>query len=163
MSISMVKYHKTFFPEPYLTRILSIPTYDALHQIQLELKSNALSVHSNLGGFTHVHLVILMTNTKYAILPPVPYVRPVHPVILQIPNNATCVTSYELKRLYDNNLQVFHKMCGVKQSLVQKIVTAADKQYILSVNNHTTGQFTGSIHHIFAYILSTNGKYHQVI
>ena len=97
MSISTVNYQETFFPKPELTRILSIRTYNALHQIQLELKSNTLSVQSNIGGVTYGHLGLLMTNKKYAILLPVVYVRPVYPGILKVPRNTTRVTSYKLK------------------------------------------------------------------
>ena len=97
MSISTVNYCETFFPKPDFTRILGIPTYDSLRQIQLELKSNSLYVHSNFGGATHGHLKLLMTKTKYAPLSPVPYVRPVHPGILIITNNAIRVTSSKLK------------------------------------------------------------------
>ena len=107
MSISTVNYLKTFFPKPYLTIILVVPTYNALHQIQLEIKTNALYVHSNLGGATHGHLGLLITNTKYATLSKIPYVRTVHPGILKIPNNDTSSESYELKRVYDRNLLVF--------------------------------------------------------
>ena len=99
MIISTVNYRETFFPKPDLTRILGIPTYDALHQLKLELKSNILSVHSNLGGGTHGHLCLLITNKKYATLAPVAYVRPVHPGIVLIPNNATCVEPYKLKQV----------------------------------------------------------------
>ena len=49
MIISTVKYRETFFPKLDLTRILGIHTYDALHQMQLELKTNAISIQSNLG------------------------------------------------------------------------------------------------------------------
>ena len=89
----MVNYQETLFPKPDLTRILNIPTYDALHQMQLELNSNALTVHSNLVGGTHGHLGILIANTKYATLSPVVYVPPVHPGILQITRNTTRVAS----------------------------------------------------------------------
>ena len=99
MRISTVNYQETFFLKPYLTRILRIPTYDALHQMKLELKSNALSIHSNLGGGTQGNLGLLMTNTKYATRSPVPYGHPVHPGIVQIPNNATRVAPYVLKRV----------------------------------------------------------------
>ena len=64
MSIPSVNYRETFFFKPDLTNIFGIPTYTYLHQIQLELKINALSVHSNLGGVTHVHLVLLMIDNK---------------------------------------------------------------------------------------------------
>ena len=107
MSISTVNYIETFFPKLDLTRILGIPTYDSLHQMQIELKINALYVHSNLGGGTHGHLGLFMTNTKHATLPLVLCVRTVHPGILKIPNNDTSSESYELKRVYDRNLLVF--------------------------------------------------------
>ena len=119
MIISMVKYCETFFLKPDITRIFGIPTYDAFHQIQLELKTNALSAHSNLGGATNRHLVLLITNTKYYTLSNVPHVRTVHPSILIIPNNATHILSYELKIVYDKNVRVFHGVRGVKQPITQ--------------------------------------------
>ena len=101
MNISTVKYQEVFFLKMDLARILGILAYDSLHQMQLKMKSNALSVHSKLGGGTRIHLGLLMTNTKYATLSPVPHICPVHPSILQIPNNATHVALYELKIVYD--------------------------------------------------------------
>ena len=152
MSIFTVKCCKTFFSKLDLTRILGIPTYDALHQMMLKLKSNALSIHSNIGGGTHVNLGLLTTNMKYGTLSPVLYVYTAHPVILQTPNNATRVSLCELKRVYSNNLQVFHKASGVEQALIQKIVTAVNKKYIISMKNSTTGKFTGDIRQIVVYL-----------
>ena len=51
--------------------------------MQLELKTNAVSVHSNLRGATHRNIGLFMIDTKYAILSNLPYVRPLHPGILQ--------------------------------------------------------------------------------
>ena len=56
MSISTVNYQKHFLLKPDLTRILSIFTYNDLHQMQLELKINILSVQSKLGGGAHGHI-----------------------------------------------------------------------------------------------------------
>ena len=64
----MVNYCETLFYKPYLTIILSIPFYGALHQMQLDLKTNALYVNFNLGGATKVNLVLLMMITRYATL-----------------------------------------------------------------------------------------------
>ena len=128
MSISTVKYRETFPPKPDLTRIIGIPTYDAKYQMRLELKINALSLHYNIGGATQRHLGILITNTKYATMSPVPYVGPVHTGILLIPKNATCVASYELKQLYDENIQIFHERHGFKQALMQQVATYFNKK-----------------------------------
>ena len=60
-----------------------------------------------------------MTNTKYTTLSPVLYVHPAHPGIILIHNNATCVSSSELKLLYDDNPLVFHEVCVIEQALIQ--------------------------------------------
>ena len=126
--------------------------------MQLELKWNALSIHYNLGGGTHGHLGLSMTNTKSATLSPIAYVRPMHPGILQIPSNTTRVSSYKIKRVYNENSWVFQKVRGVEQALIQQLLISVYKKYIISINNRTTGKFTGNIRDIFAYLLATYGK-----
>ena len=67
--INSVNYRETCFPKPDLTRTPDRPTYESLHQTQLELKANAISVHSNLGGRNHAgHLGLLMTDPQYHAL-----------------------------------------------------------------------------------------------
>ena len=158
MRISTVNYLENFLPKLDLTRILGILTNDALHQLQLELKINAISVQSKLGEGTHIHLGLFMTNTKYATLSPVTYVRPMHLDILQITNTATGVASYELKRVYGKNLPFLHEVNGYEQELIQHVITAVNKKCMISMKNRTTGQFTGNMSQIFAYLLSTYGK-----
>jgi hypothetical protein len=158
MSIPSINYRETYFPKPDLTRIICIPTYETLHQMQLELKTNALSVHSNLGGAAHGHLGLLMTDAQYALVSDTPYERPEHPGVLHIPHNATRVASDALKRTYDELLRVFHEVRGVEQALIQQIVTAVDEQYIIAMKNRDTGQFTGDIRQIFTYLQNTYGK-----
>ena len=91
MSISTLNYRKTYFLKPDPRIILGIPTYDALLQIQPELKTNDTSVHSNLRDATHRNLGLLMADTKYDTLSIVPYIRHVQPIFPLIPNNATRV------------------------------------------------------------------------
>ena len=49
MSISKVKYRNTFFPKLDLTRILGIPTYNTLHQMQLDLEPTIFVFAQTLG------------------------------------------------------------------------------------------------------------------
>lgn len=156
-SISTVSYCESFFCNPDLTRILGIPNYDSLHQMKLELKTNALSVQSNLGSATHGDLRLLMMNTKQATLSKVSYVHPMHPVIIITPNNAKRVASYELERVYNDNIQIFRKVRGVEQAFIQQVITSVDTQYTIAMKYLTTGQFIEKIRRIYAYILTTYG------
>ena len=81
-----------------------------------------------------------------------------HHGILIIPNNATRAALYGLKQVYDDNIQAFHKLRGVEQALIQKVVTSINEKYIISMKNFTTDQFTGNMCQILAYLLSTYGK-----
>jgi hypothetical protein len=89
MSIPTVNYREVFFEHPDLSRIIGIPTYETLHTLNQELKSNAISVHSNLGGGQHGHLGLVISPNAYALLSNMPYARPGYPAPLAIPQNAS--------------------------------------------------------------------------
>ena len=155
--INSVNYRETCFPKPDLTRTPGRPTYESLHNMQLELKANAISVHSNLGGGNHGHLGLLMTDPQYALVSNTAYVRPVHPGVLVLPNGATRVQSDAFQRTHDETLRVFHEVRGVEQALVQQIVTAVDETYVIAMKNRETGQFVGNVLQIFQYLQNTYG------
>ncbi len=48
-----IDYCETLFIHKKLTPIVGEPTYDTLELLLKELKANAQSVHSNLGGGAH--------------------------------------------------------------------------------------------------------------
>ena len=85
MSSTNIDYVDTYFEFPLLTKIHGEPTYDSLKTLKNELKSNATSVTSDLGGGGHGHLGIVLTPAEYAVISPIPYVRPVHPGPLVVP------------------------------------------------------------------------------
>ena len=73
-----VDYAGTYFEFPVLTKIHGEPTYENLHALKNQLKSNAQSLVSNLGGGVHGHLDIILTSTEYALVSDVEYEPPVH-------------------------------------------------------------------------------------
>ena len=79
MAPTALNYRETHFPHAELTKIIGQPTYSSLHTLCIQLKANAMSVHSNLGGGRHGHLGLLLTNQAYALLSLIPYVRPPYP------------------------------------------------------------------------------------
>ena len=87
--------------------------------MQLELKANAISVHSNLGGGNHGHLGLLMTDPQYTLIVNTPYVRPVHPGIFVLAGGETRVQADAFQRAHDETLlRVFYEVRGVDQALI---------------------------------------------
>ena len=96
MTSTNIDYVDTYFEFPTLTKIHGEPNYESLKTIKNELSSNATSVTSDLGGGAHGHLGLLLTPAEYAVVSPVPYVRPGHPGVLNIPagtpqHESTCL------------------------------------------------------------------------
>ena len=155
--INSVNYRETCFPKQDLTRCPGRPNYESLHQMQLELKANAISVHSNLGGGNHGHLGLLMTDPQYTLIVNTPYVRPVHPGIFVLAGGETRVQADAFQCAHDETLRVFHEVRGVEQALIQQIVAAVDACYIISMRDRNTGQFTGNVLQVLQYLQNTYG------
>ena len=68
---------------------MGVPTYETLHLLYNEIKSNAMAVHSNLGGGQHGHIGLVFSLTTYDLLTNTPFVCQVHPGNLIIPIAAT--------------------------------------------------------------------------
>jgi hypothetical protein len=158
MSISTVNYRETFFEHPDLTKIIGIPTFDTLHQLNQEIKSNAISVHANLGGGQHGHLGLVVSPDAYALLSDHQYVRPGLPDELVIPANATRHQQDHLERTHKEDLRLFHEVRGVERAITQQIVSAVSPQYISAMRNRTTGQFQGTLFQLIQYLLTVYGK-----
>ena len=159
MSIPAINYRETFFPNPDLTRIIGIPTYETLRTLNIELKTNAQSVHSNLGGGNLGHLGLILTPTQYALISPLPYIRPpVHPGVLTIPPGTARIPAEAATRAHTEELRIFYEVRGVEQALIQQIIAAIDQQYLISLRNRTTGQFTGSVLQILQFLHQTYGR-----
>ena len=84
MTSTNIDYVDTYFEFPLLTRIHGEPTYETLKIVKDELRSNATSVTTDLGGGAHGHLGLILTISKYAVVSHVPYARPIHPDAINI-------------------------------------------------------------------------------
>ena len=109
MKISTINHRKNIFEHPDLTNIIGVPNYDTLHLLHSEIKSNALAVHSNLGGGQHGYLGLVVRPTAYVLLSNTPFFCPVHPITLGIPVVATHHAQDEFKGQYKYIYKYFMK------------------------------------------------------
>ena len=77
------------FEYPMLTKIEGKLDFRRLKLLCDEVKANASSVYSDLGGGQHGHLGLVSTTPQYALASAIPYVRHVHPGVLVIQPNTT--------------------------------------------------------------------------
>ena len=62
---SHVDYVSTYFKYPIATKITGEPSFKTLKQLKRELKANASSVDTNLGGGNHGYLGLVLSDAEY--------------------------------------------------------------------------------------------------
>ena len=119
-----INYRELYFENKELTRIEGEPTAEHLIKLNKELKSNALSVYSNLGGAQHGHLFLVMTPAQFGLISVTPFVRPNHPGVLVIPPGTTQHMATTLREQHKESIHLFKEVEGVEKALIQQIAQA---------------------------------------
>ena len=71
------------------------PDYDAIKSVHNNLKANAASIPSTLGGGKHGLLGLIMSNATYLLVSNTAFLHPTNPGLLpNIPTDATAAFSY---------------------------------------------------------------------
>ena len=158
-STSSVNYKDSYFKHPVLTKIRGEPTYETLHHLKMELKANASSVPTILGGGNHGYLGMILTPTEYhRIAPADPFTRPPNPGAL-VPNpagTATQIASAEdthrtAKKLYLETLLL-------ERTIIQQIIEAVENKYLAALRNPVTGKITPLVPAILEFLYNNYGR-----
>ncbi len=159
-SISNVNYIDTFFEFKELTKIHGEPTFESIKLLHNQLKANANSVPSTLGGGAHGHLGLVLPPTLYNLISNTPFVRPAMPAPVQIPNNNPSQHLIRtLREQHKDDMHVFTTCNGVDAALRQQIVAAIDDQYLSAIRNSTTNSITRPVYEIiFDHLYETYGE-----
>ena len=114
-----IDYKNNFFEHPELTRIVGEPNTATLITLQAEVRDNAQSVQSDLGGGENGHLGLVCTPEAYLALisTDTPYIRPQNPGRLHVDDG----TQYQIAQARDEHAEatrVFREVIGVERALI---------------------------------------------
>ena len=140
------------FEKPVLTKIRGEPTYESLKLLKKEIKRNAQSVPSDLGGGANGHLGLVIPPAEYALISDVPYIAPPHPGNLEYPNNATQFQIVTARRDHDIALHNYRTTVQMKQALISQLVAAIDSTYLKELRNAQTDTITMEIHEVLTFL-----------
>lgn len=153
-----INYRDTYFEKKDLTPIHGEPTPDSLLHLKNELKTNARSVPSNLGGGTHGHLGLVLSPDTYALLSNIPFDRPNHPGPLAIPPGTINHMANTIRDQHNEALRVFREVLGVDQALLQQLVEAIEPQYLSALRNRQSNSITLPFYDVLNYLQDTFGR-----
>ena len=149
-----IDYVLTYFPYKTPTLVRGEPTYNDLKRIKTELRSNASSVESNLGGGNHGHLFSALTNAEYLQIPGISAAAeiPSWPDPLAIPITTGAIQAIHLKERHQERIRVYREYQNVERALLNHLQRSLEPKYLDIYVNEVTTLLAGDILVILAHL-----------
>lgn len=159
MSTKIPSVIDTYFQHKVLTRLHGQPTYETLQTLSTEIKANAASVPSTLGGGNFGHLGLILSDARYATLATtIPWITPVNPGPFNPPAAGTAPQIEAAKDVW-RELKLEFDLCqATEKALIAQIVASIDPIYLRALLNRTTGQYSNDIRAVLMHLFTTHGK-----
>ena len=119
MTSTNIDYVATYFELPELDKIYGAPTCTKLSKIEDQIKANASSVSSELGGGAHGHLGLVLTNGEYAKITARLYIYPAHPGPLDILLLTAQHTETYMRKDHKALIRVFHEVTDLQKAVIK--------------------------------------------
>ena len=158
MSTSLPSVTNTYFQHKVQTRVHGQPTYETLQTLATEIKANAASVPSTLGGGQYGHLGLVLSADRYATLATtVAWVTPPNPGPFA-PPAGTGPQIEAAKDVWRELKLAFHLCQATEKALIAQIVDSIDSIYLRALLNRVTGQYSTDIRAVLMHLFATHGK-----
>jgi len=165
LSANIPKVKDTWFQHQVLTRIHGTPVFETLQVLTTELKANASSVPTTLGGGNYGHLGLVVSDQKYASLAnSSPWVTPVNPGPYTPPATGTGPQIEADKDGWRGAHEVFALCQATEKALVAQVVESIDSTYLRALLDRTTGQYAANLRDVLSHLYDTYGTItpHQI-
>ena len=165
-------YKAKYFEYNELDKIYGQPNIESIVKLYKQVKRNAQSVPTTLGGGQLGYLALVIPPATYnAIGTAAPFVRPVDPgpfvpspptgVATRAGGGPTQLTAADIttqKIAYDERKRLFNEAQAVESALRSQIISAIDSVYMQPLRDRVTDMITQSIPDIFTFLQNTYGK-----
>ena len=154
-----IDFKNLIFKFPELSQIIGEPSTATLITLLNEVKANAISVHSDLGGGENSHLGLVVSPATYQTLFPdaPPYRRPVIPGKFVIEGRETQHQIAQRRSEHAEQVRIFKEVIGVERAVIQQIISAIKPKYLKALHLPTTNWLNASIPAIFTHLFTNYG------
>ena len=153
-----INYREVYFTHTTLRTINGNPTYADIQHIYKQVKANAASVPSTLGGGQHGHLGLTTNATTYTRIASTPYVRPTAPAPLGPNITGTAAQIAENRRTHNLAVASYHQANLIEKTILNQIQEALDDSVLMPLLHDDTGTIKSSIPEVFKYLFDTYGN-----
>ena len=149
---------ETHFEFPTLTPIHGEPTANTLIPLRKQLKSNAKSVPSNLGGGNFGHFGLVIPPNCYNLISNVSFICPNHPGHLVIPPGMAQHAAATMRDQHAEQMHVFKEVNVIDQVLIQQIIQAVESDFLSASHDCTTNSINLPVFDVLDYLGNTYGN-----
>ena len=144
----------TGFPHPAVDLILSLPTYETIKELHIQLNANAASIFANLGDNQHGLLRLTVSNAQFNSVSIVPFVAPANSgVTSTYPTNASSARIKQADDAHDKVYILFKEYTLADKTIKQLLLWVIEDKYYRTLRNNLIGyaNVTSSdlIHHLY--------------
>ena len=159
MTSSNIDYATVYFKYKNPTPINGEPTNKALKRLKTELRANASSVDTDLGGGDHGYLGLVLSDVEYArITPASPFIPPTFPGPLVIDPALTAVQQVQARETHKEAIALYRECKNVEKALLRHIQTATEHKYLELMVDEDTGLIEDDIPTVLQYLFTNYGK-----
>ena len=159
MPLGAVDYTASYFKYKTPTVIHGTPDNKSLKRLKAELRANASSVESDLGGGNHGYLGLVLSDEEYATIEgTAPFVAPEYPDPLTIPAGASQVEAFELREKYKDAKSKYYECKNVEKALQRHIQDCMEEKYLESFIDEETQLLTEDIPDVLEYLFDVYGQ-----
>ena len=163
MTTSRIDYASTYFPHSTPTPIRGEPDYKSLKKFENELRSNANSVDSDLGGGNHGYLGLVLSEQEYnRICPDTPFEAPEFPGPLVISWGTDTADVINLREEHRTNVALYREWREVEKALLRQFTQVVEQKYIDFLKNENTDLIEDDIPQSWYFFFQTMAKYLRV-
>mgnify|MGYP001310565316 CR=1 FL=1 len=158
MKAGAVDYAASYFKYKSPTPIIGAPINKTLKRLKQELRANASSVESDLGGGDHGYLGLVLTDAEYETVSNTPFTAPTYPTALTIPTGTDQVEALNLREKYKEERRTYLECKNVEKALQRHIQDAIEDKYLESLVDEDTQLIQDDIPDVLQYLFDTYGK-----
>jgi len=142
-----------------LSKIHGPPSYASLKNLSTEIKANASSVPTTLGGGRYGHLGLILSPAAYATLDgSAPWVTPPHAGSFMPPGPPATAAQIEAARdVWRERTATYEIFQATEKAIIAQIVAAIDVEYLRSLQNEDSGLFTDDLNVVLDHLFAEHG------
>ena len=155
-----IDYATVYFKYSTPTPITGEPSNKSLKRLKTELRANASSVDTDLGGGDHGYLGLILTDVEYARITPTPppFVAPNFPGPFVMDPAHTAMQQVQARETHNENLALYRECKNVEKALLRHIQTAVSEKYIEFMVDDDTGLIEDDVPTVLDYLFTSYGK-----